>query len=86
MYPNYSKTFLDLEDVLSEKWFRPTLLSRSISKHILPISPVLIVVVKQGGFMTTGYKKYRMFLCRENMSLLFFGKGAIHVFLAVNDS
>ena len=81
-----AKSFLTWKMFLSEKWFRLTLLCKSISRPVLPLRSVLVVVGKQGELMTIGYKKSRMFLYRANMSLSSFGKDAIHVFPAVSGS
>lgn len=76
MYPNYSKTFLDLEDVLIRKVVHADSFYKSTSKLVLLNKHAPAVLRKPGAFMIIAFRKSRIFPTLENM-LLWFWKAAL---------
>mgnify|MGYP003164798485 CR=1 FL=1 len=71
MYPNYSKTFLDLEDVLIRKVIQADSFLQIHIEHTLLNKPVLAVARKPDVSMITGFRKYKISPTLENRLLSF---------------
>ncbi|EEQ62081.1 hypothetical protein CBFG_05793 [Clostridiales bacterium 1_7_47FAA] len=66
MYPNYTKTFLNLEGVSIKKWSRRTLSLKFLSCHNWQNRPAPAVGLKPDGSMITACRRSRTSPYRVN--------------------